>query len=127
MLRISQVYHSMRKNVFLWPLPILASAVFFLLLNTSPLSRLGLSIQLPNGWQAGPVSTYDDASCTSRHAEGIPFTFKRPNKNQSCTFDTNMLALLLNCVTGATLGFGYMLASNKKHRAHKDQEIKYER
>lgn len=91
------------KNFSMWIVAAIAGLILILLLNTSPLSRLGLTVELPIAWHNAPASVYNDTSC-SRHAEGIPFTFKRPNKTQTCTFDTNKLALLLNALVGVGLG-----------------------
>lgn len=105
----------MKKNFITWVFAGVAGIALLVLLNTSPLARVGLTIQLPGGWQSTVTSNYSDLSCNSRHSEGIPFAFKRPNKVQTCTFDTNKLGLLLNGMTGMAIGIlAYAFASKKQ-------------
>jgi hypothetical protein len=101
------------KNFGAWIFAAVAGLFLILLLNTSPLSRLGTTVELPVAWHNAPAGAYSDKSC-SRHPEGIPFTFKRPNKTQTCTFDVNKFALLLNGLVGIGLGLFGALVSEKR-------------
>lgn len=105
----------MKKHLGIWIFAAVVGLSFVLLLNASPLSRLGVSVSLPSAWQNAPVSDYNDSSCQSRHPEGLPFAIKRPNKTQTCTFDINKLALLLNAGTGVIFGL-LVFAIGQKHR-----------
>jgi|GEM_PF-3826478 len=97
-----------------WVISGVAGILLVLLLNASPLSRLGITVELPFAWQSALAADYKDSHCKARNAEGIPFAFKRPNENQTCTFDTNKLALILNGTIGLGLGLGYAFASMKR-------------
>lgn len=103
----------MKKNLVTWILTALAGLILVLLLNTSPLARLGFAVELSDGWHnsANP-NGYKDKAC-SRHAEGIPFAFKRPSP---CNFDTNKSALVFNGLTGLGLGLGYAFIGTKWHK-----------
>jgi hypothetical protein len=106
----------MKKNLATWIITALAGMILVLLLNTSPLARLGFAIDLPGGWHNGAdPAGYKDKAC-SRHTEGIPFAFKRPSAVQSCTFDTNKSALVFNGLTGLVLGLGYAFVSTKWYK-----------
>ena len=110
----------MGKNKGIWVIAGIAGILLVLLLNTSPLSRLGLTMELPFAWQSAATGSYKDAFCKDRHSEGIPFAFKRPNENQTCTFDTNKLALLLNGVIGAGLGLSCAFVGLKRSNKNKE-------
>jgi hypothetical protein len=105
--------------------------VFIFLLNSSPLSRVGLSIELPIGWQiAEPVVCADglpdtteapcDAVCDQpdRHSEGLPFAWNRPGQSYDCGTDINKLAQYVNALTGAVLGVLYIFLAGR-HWTHK--------
>ncbi|HSX34455.1 MAG TPA: hypothetical protein VLF62_02310 [Candidatus Saccharimonadales bacterium] len=101
------------SNLNTWILAAAAGLLLVLLINTSPLARLGITASLPGGWHNAPAAAYSDASC-SRKPEGIPFTFKRPNKTQTCSFDVNNLALLLNVSIGIGLGLAGAVIGEKR-------------
>lgn len=105
----------MKKSLATFLIAGVTGVLLLLLLNTSPLSRLGLTIELPVGWHSSiSVNDYKDSHCNDRHAEGLPFAFKRPNATQTCTFDTNKLALLLNGALGLGLGVGYAIMNTQR-------------
>ncbi|MET1032940.1 MAG: hypothetical protein ABWX94_00390 [Candidatus Saccharimonadales bacterium] len=93
----------MKKSFVIWLSAAGAGALLILLLNTTPLARIGLSLELPGGW-VQPTAPRVNSSCKSRQAEGIPFAFKRSNKTQTCKFDTNKLGLVLNIAIGVAIG-----------------------
>lgn len=103
------------KDSLSWIFGAVTGVLFLLLLNISPLAHMGLGIELPGGWQNAPTSAYRDHSCNTRRVEGIPFATKRSNQFQTCAFDVNKLAILLNGATGAGLGLLAGLYTEKRH------------
>jgi len=101
------------KNLGTWIVMALGGLLLTFILNTTPLAHAGLAIELPFAWRDSPVSGYRDTSC-SRRLEGIPFAFKRPNEMQTCTFDINNFALLLNGFIGAGVTLSCVLISEKR-------------
>jgi hypothetical protein len=102
------------KALGIWLVSGVVGVIFVMLLNTSPLARTGVTIPLPFGWRQSSAGVYDDQSCRSRNAEGIPFAYKRPNAVQSCVFDMNMTALLFNAATGVVLGLVAVAVGEKR-------------
>jgi len=109
----------MWKNVNAWIIAATMGGLLVLLINISPVARFGLAVELPSAWQQAPVGAYQDLSCDSRHAEGMPFAFKRPNATQSCTFDTNRFALALNGAVGLVLGLVVASVGLKRYSNNK--------
>lgn len=99
-----------------------AGSIMLLLINTTPLSHLGLSIQLPMGWENASTGIYSDSSCSQRNAEGLPFAFKRPNSTESCSFDSNMFAFTLNVVLGAGIGLIYVITTERWGQKNERQQ-----
>lgn len=108
------------NNIVSWISAAAAGALIVLLLNISPVARMGLAIELPSGWQHAPIGAYRDFSCSTRQPEGIPFAVKRPNQFQTCAFDTNKLGLLLNGVTG--MGLGLLVGWYMEKRGARDRK-----
>lgn len=115
----------MKKNIITWIASALAGMTFVLLLNISPLARLGFTIELSDGWYSRVDPNGYKVKACDYHAEGLPFAFKRPSAIQDCTFDTNKTALLLNGLTGFGLGIGYAFISTRQHsKAAESRNIK---
>lgn len=108
-----------------------AGLIFILLLNASPLSRLGFGIQLPIGWQNAPIYLFHNCTLeegsdpnknhcsvpcpdTIRHNQGIPFAFNRSNETNHCLSDYNEFAIMMNVFVGAATGILYIFIVNKR-------------
>ena len=105
------------KNLSTWLLVAAAGLLSVLILNMSPLARMGLNIELPIGWQNAPAKSYNDASCPLARREGIPFALNRQHKDTTCLSDNNRLALLFNAVTGVAVALLSALIGEKRSTA----------
>jgi hypothetical protein len=116
------------KKLIPWVVSVLAGLLLMFLFNLSPLSRLGLSIELPWGWDVANIqhdcmaqgetdqNIHPCAFCAPQHDEGIPFAFNRQTKATYCSLDSNNLAMLLDAAIGAGIGASgmlYIIAADK--------------
>jgi len=109
------------KNVAFWAVSALAGLLFMALLNFSPLSRLGLNIELLVGWQDAPhidclAEGCDVTSCEpgEQEEQGLPFVMSRTSKAPYCGSDFNNLAFLFNILMGLGIGVLYAVVASKR-------------